>query len=177
MSTVSLDFEKLIDQAKQVVTDPQSYFKSMPQTGGLQGPAIFVLVMGLAAGLILFLLSIFGLGNLGGQGVFSLFAVVVYPLLVLIATFVGALIMWVIWRLMGSSKDYEVAFRCISACTAILPICALLSVFGALGALAQGLWGCYLGYLASLHVHKIKAQTAQIVFGIFALLNVLGALS
>lgn len=165
------DLGIVIQQAKQVISDPTGFYKSMQTTGGLAEPAIFVAVMGFAAGVIGAILSLLG-GGLGGIA-----GILIMPIAAVIGSFVAALIMFVIWKLMGSDRDYETAYRCLSASTALYPVAVLLSIIPYLGAMLAAAWGMYLMYIASLHIHKIKEETARLVIGILALLSVVSQCS
>ena len=51
------DINAVIADAKLVITAPASYFKSMPKTGGLSEPLIFIAVMSVIAGVLYAVLS------------------------------------------------------------------------------------------------------------------------
>lgn len=172
-NTSGFDINQVIETAKQVIVNPVAFYRSMPQTGGLANPIIFVAVMAFATAVIGFVLSLIGLGgfNRFGGG-FSIFGLVLLPIGAIIGSFIGAAILFVIWKLMGSDKDFEVAYRCLAFSCALLPIATVIQVIPYLGGAIQTLWGVFLMYIASLEVHKLKAQTAQIVFGILAFILV-----
>ncbi|MEO0368043.1 MAG: YIP1 family protein [Pseudomonadota bacterium] len=177
MSQMSINPEMMIKDAQQIITDPASFYKSMPQSGGFPAPLIFAVIMSIVTAALLFILAIVNLGDARHMGVSAVGLLIGYPIAMVVGLFIGGAIMWVIWRLMGSSKDYEVAVRCMAFSTAILPVLAVASIIPLVGDLASALWGCYLLYIASITVHGIAAKTAQIVFGIFAVIGVLGALT
>ena len=148
----------VIEDAKKVITDPVSYYRDMPTTGGVTEPLIFVLVMGAITGLVI---------ALTGAGFAALLMV---PIAMLIGSFISAAILYVVWKLMGSDKDYEVAYRCVSAITAIAPIVGVLALIPYVSTVVQVAWNSILLYIASTQVHKLNASTAKIVFGVLALL-------
>jgi len=165
----------VIDDAKKVITDPVGFFRSMPTTGGYADPVIFVVVMALLTAVIGFLLSVIGLVKFNAivGGAVTIGMVIVVPIVAVIGSFIGAAIMFVIWKLMGSEKDYETAYRCIAYSSAIAPVIAVISLIPYLANLIKALWGGFLIYTASVEVHKIKNQTAMIVIGILTALNVI----
>ena len=177
MSEPSIDFAKMTDDAIKVITDPKVFYASMPQKGGFQTPLIFALIMALAAAAITFVLAVLNMGSMSRLGFGAISAFVVYPIGIVLFTFIAGAIMYVIWRLMGSDKDYETAVRCVAFSTAILPVAAAATVLPIIGNVIQGAWACLLMYMASITVHSRKEETSQIVFGILAVILVIGALN
>lgn len=168
-TTQAFNINTVLDDAKKVILNPVSFYKNMPQTGGLVNPLIFVLVMSVITGIILALYSLFGT-KLGGFG-FSL--IIVFPIFGLIGSFIGAAILFVIWKLIGSEKNYEVAYRCVAYSFVIVPLLSIISFIPYIAGVIQKLWGCFLMYIASKEVHGIKEKTAMIVFGVLAAITVL----
>ena len=174
MSDVSL--ATILDSAKRVITDPAGFYRSMPQDGGFAAPVIFVLVMAVISGLIVAILTLpTGLG--AGAAPIGFMAVVMLPIMALIGSFIGAAIMFVIWKLMGSDRSFETAYRCVAYAAAIMPITTLLALIPYLGSIVKVLWSFFLMYVASIEAHGIKARTAAIVFGVLGALMLLLNLS
>lgn len=163
------NLQTVMEDAKKVILNPVGFYKEMPQSGGFANPLIFVLVMAAITGLILAIYSLFG-SELGGFG-FSL--IVIFPIVGVIGSFIGAAIIFVIWKLMGSEKDYEVAYRCAAYSFAIAPIVVFISFIPYLAGIIKTLWSAFLMYVASKEVHGIKEKTAMIVFGVLAVIGVL----
>lgn len=170
----AFNFGTVIEDAKKVITDPVGFYKSMPTTGGYANPVIFVIVMTLATAVIGFLLSAIGIVKFNAivGGAVTIGMVIIIPIFAVLGSFIAAAIMFVIWKLMGSEKDYETAYRCIAYSSAIAPVIAVISLIPYLANLIKALWGGFLIYTASTEVHKIKNQTAMIVIGILTALNV-----
>ncbi len=174
MSDASL--ATILDSAKRVITDPAGFYRSMPQSGGFAAPVIFVLVMAVISGLIVAILTLpTGLG--AGAAPVGFMALVMLPIMALIGSFIGAAIMFVIWKLMGSDRSFETAYRCVAYAAAIMPITVLLAAIPYLGSIVKVLWSFFLMYVASVEVHGIKARTAAIVFGVLGALVLLLNLS
>lgn len=57
------------------------------------------------------------------------------PIAVAIGSFIGAAILFVIWKLMGSQEDYETAYRCGAYLMALAPITTLINVIPYAGAI------------------------------------------
>ncbi len=170
------DLQKVIEDAKAVLTDPAAFYKNMPTQGGLAEPAIYVAVMGLALGAVMAVFSLFGADRVGTMEP-SFGALFFMPIMAVIGSFIAALVMFVIWKLMGSEADYETSYCCIAYATAIYPVMGVLGLVPYLGTIAGVLWGMYLIYCATLHVHKIKEETAKLVIGILAALSLFSQIS
>jgi len=152
----------IMNRMVQVITNPVGFYRSMPKTGGLVEPIIFMIAMGLIAGILRTIISVLGLAGSSMMGVAS---IILMPIFVTIFGFVGAAILFVIWKLMGSDESFEVAFRCGSYAAAISPITSLISLIPYIGGVVGLVWMAYLMVVASTEVHKLQAKTAWIVFG------------
>ena len=167
---------KILETAKSVILKPTEFFRSMAKTGGFGDPLVFMVVVGLVAAVVqlalglLHLIPFFSLRM--ALGMF-----IGYPIAALIGGFIFAAIMFVIWKLMGSQESYEASYRCVAYAGAISPISMLFHPIPYVGGLVGLAWGLLLIVIASVEVHKIKAKTAWLVFGIITALLALGSLS
>jgi hypothetical protein len=157
--------DSIIANAKQVITDPASFFAGMPKSGGFAEPVMFVAAMAVATGLVGIVLALLGLGGAPTFGA-AVLAAILLPVFGTIFSFVGAAILFVVWKVIGSGENYETAYRCGAYMTAISPITTLLGVIPMLGALIALGWALYLAVQASERVHGIAAQKAWLAFGI-----------
>ena len=168
----SLDIVGIV---KSVILAPVDFYRGMAKSGGFGDPLIFAVVMGVAGGLVQAVLGLLHFGAVVSVGM-ALASVIITPIMVLIFGFIGAAIMFVIWKLMGSNESYETAYRCGAYAAAISPITALLGIIPYVGSLLGLAWMLYLIVTASVEVHKIPSKKAWQVFGIigavFALLTV-----
>ena len=165
-STVKFDINDIVATAKTVITAPAEYFQSMPKTGGLVNPMIFIVTMSLATGIISGILSF--VGSPVGLLAYGLAAIIFIPIVAIIGAFIGAGILYLIWKLMGYEQDYETSFRCLAAVSAIYPITAALYLVPYLSTVVSLAWGAFLLIEASVAVHGRNRRSAQIVFGILA---------
>ncbi|MEJ2346411.1 MAG: YIP1 family protein [Gammaproteobacteria bacterium] len=157
-----------------VVTGPSEFFAQMPRTGGYAEPLVFMVAMGVAAGLVRALLGMFGLIH-GLSFLMAFAAIFIAPILIVIFGFVGAALLFVVWKLMGSERDFETAYRCTAYAGGISPVAQLLMVIPYLGIVLALAWWALILVLASTQVHQIRQATAATVFGaIAALLAVMG---
>ena len=158
----------ILNNMKKIVTNPVGFFQSMPKSGGFVEPIIFMVSMGVVAGIIQALLGIVGLFHTSFFGALSF--IIIVPVLATIFGFVGAAILFVIWKIMGSQQSFETAYRCGAYAGGIVPITTALSIIPFFGSLLGLIWMTYLLVVASTEVHNIKPKTAWIVFGVICAL-------
>ena len=159
----------ILEEMKKIITNPTGFFRNMPTSGGFAEPLIFMAAMGIICGFLQSLLGIIGLGH-GGSFAVSLLSIIIVPLMVVIFSFVGAAILFIIWKIMGSQNSYETAYRCGAYAGGIAPVTTLLAIIPYLGTILGLLWMTYIIVVASQEVHHLKAKTAWIVFGILGAL-------
>lgn len=169
MEPKEINFAAMPQTAVNVVAKPAEFFKSMPKTGGFLEPLVFVIVMGVITGVVQVILNLAGLGYSAppeNSMMAGLSFIVFMPVAAAISSFVGGAILFVIWKIMGSSENYETAYRCGAYLMALAPI---TTVIGAIpyagGILSMAIYVYYL-VMASVYVHDLSAQKAWIVFGI-----------
>ena len=169
--------KQVLDTFVSVITNPKDFFRNMPKTGGFVEPLIFIIVVGVAAGIIQAVTALVGLGMMGSIGM-AFFSIILTPILIGIFGFVGAAILFVIWKVMGSQESYETAYRCGAYAGALMPITALLGIIPYLGMILGMAWMLYLMVTASVEVHRLEEKPAWIVFGIiFGLLTLMSSCS
>lgn len=176
MTQSNFSIHSVIEDALQIITKPVAFYRRMPHSGGYVEPMIFLVVMAAVAGLIITIFSFFG-GGLVGMMAFGAAAVIILPIAAIISSFIGAAIMFVIWKLMGSGKNFETAYRCVAYASAIYPVSAVLGLIPYLGTVVGIAWGMYLMVAASVEVHEIQINKAYIVFGILGMLMIIGNVS
>lgn len=165
--------EDIVETVKKVILSPAEFYRGMPKGGGFTDPLVFAVVLGVVSGVIQAVLGLVHLGPAVSVKV-ALGAILMAPVMVVIGGFIGAAILFVIWKLMGSAESYETAYRCGAYAAALSPIMAVLGIIPYAGSLIGLAWGLYLMVMASVEVHKLPAQKAWLVFGILtALLAVL----
>jgi hypothetical protein len=167
----TFDINNIVATAKSIITAPAAYFQSMRTSGGLIDPLIFIIVMSLVAGIISGILSF--VGSPVGMLAYGFAAIIMIPIGATIGAFVGAGILYLIWKAMGSNRDYETSFRCLAAISAIYPVTAILYLVPYLGTVVSIAWGAFLLIEASVAVHGRERRTAQLVFGIIAVIMII----
>lgn len=164
-----IDFESIVLDAIKVITNPVDFYRGMKKGGGYVEPLAFMVALSVAASVLSAVLSMFGLAAATAMTA-GLIAVIVVPILVVALGFVGAGIVYVIWKMMGSQENFEVAYRCVAYTAAVAPINALLGVFPYLGSIVSALWPMALLAVASIHVHRRSEQVSWAVFGALGIL-------
>ncbi len=172
----AFNFATVIDDAKKVVLGPAVFYRGMAKLGGYGEPLIFIIVMGLIAGIVAAIMSIFGSGLALGGG-FGFMAIVTLPIVAVIGSFISGAIMFVIWKLMGSAESFHTAWRCVAYSMAIFPITMILQWIPYLGSVIGVVAVIWLMIHASVEVHKIEKNKALIVLGVIGAILVLMNLS
>lgn len=168
------DVSGIVKTFLAVVTGPSAFFAHMPRSGGYAQPLVFMVATGVAAGLVRALLGMLGFIH-GLSFLMALAAIFIAPIVIVVFGFIAAALMFVIWKLMGSERDFETAYRCTAYAGGISPVAQLLMVIPYLGIVLALAWWALILVLASTQVHQIRQATAATVFGaIAALLAVLG---
>jgi hypothetical protein len=175
MEAKDINFAAMPQTAVRVVTAPAEFFKSMPKTGGFVEPLIFAAIMGFIAGIIQALINILGLSYAYVGFAESLGGIIVVPIVIVVFSFIVAAIIFVIWKLMGSQKNYETSYRCTAYLMALAPIFAIISVIPYVGGIINVAIYVYFLVIASTQVHNIPSQKAWLVFGVIgAVLALIG---
>lgn len=160
------------DIIQKVIKTPALFYREMPKSGGLSDPLIFMVAMGILAGLIRAILGVAGFG-ITRSLMMALGSIIIVPIFVAVFGFIGAGVLFIIWKLMGSQEPYETAFRCLAYAGAISPITGVLNAVPYLGAVLGLLWMTYILVNASTEVYHIQARLSWIVFGtICAILSI-----
>ena len=165
MDGKSIDIAAIPQTAVKVLTSPSEFFKQMPKTGGFVEPLVFMIAMGVAAGVLQSILSILRL-QVGTGMAMGMASVIILPIMIGIFGFVGAAILFLIWKLMGSQESYETAYRCGAHIGVLTPISALLHLIPYVGAVVSVLLVTFFLVTASVAVHSIPSRKAWLVFGI-----------
>jgi hypothetical protein len=160
------------DTAIKVLTSPSEFFREMPKTGGFVEPLIFMVAMGVIGGLIHSIFSIIGLRVASGMAMGAA-SIILLPIVIGIFGFVGAAILFAIWKVMGSQESYETAYRCAAYISALTPITSVVGLIPYIGGVIGIALATYFIVIASIEVHKIPSQKAWLVFGIIGAILVI----
>lgn len=158
-----------------VMAKPSVFFKNMPKTGVLTEPLVFLAVMGGIGSILQTGLAIIS-QDITPSFFVGLTSIIIGPIITVIYGLVISVILFFIWKLMGSIETVETAFRCAAFASATIPVITISGIFPYVGALIGIGWMTYLMVIASVEVHQLAAGKARMVFGIitgiFALISV-----
>jgi len=172
MEKEGFDLKEIGETAIKVLTSPQTFFREMAKRGGYVKPLIFMVVMGVVGGLIQSIFNIIGLRVATGLAM-GVASIILVPIVIAIFGFVGAAILYLIWKLMGSQEEYETAYRCAAYISALTPITCVLGIVPYIGGAVGVALAMYLTIIASIEVHRIPSQKAWLVFGIIGAILIL----
>lgn len=162
--------KSLKDLVTKLIAKPVDFFRTMPKTGGVIDPLLYVVVTTMLGVVLSAVESSVshgaGLHDLGQTCIWLIIA----PLIAIILSFFLAAIFFATWSFMGSGENYETSYRCLAYMQILLPITILLSFVPYLGLLGIA-WWFYLMVIATREVHKIPIKPALLVFGIIAALS------
>jgi len=162
-------FKGLMDLAIKLVSNPVDFFQTMPKTGGLLDPMMF-LVATVLLDVLLISVESFVAHGAGVYGLGMMFVgMIIASLIAVILSFFVAGIFFAIWSFMGSKENYETSYRCLAYMMIIAPVAILLSIVPYLGLLGIAWWP-FLMVTATRVVHNLPAKPALLVFGIIAVL-------
>jgi len=166
----------IINDAGRMLKDPAGFYRNMEKTGGYVHPLLYVVVMAAATGLIVAVLSMLGASVAGVIAIGSK-AVIVFPIVAVIGSFLATLVLFLIWKLLGSNESVETGYRCVAYATVVYPVSAVLGLIPYLGSVVGVVWGMYLMTVATAEVHRLKRKTAYIVFGVLGALLIISNIS
>jgi hypothetical protein len=184
--STSFDFNAFIQESKETLLNPKSYFPTMKLSGGMAEPLIKSVIYGAIAGILAFIWGVLGLG--GAMGIFGagigVMAFVWSILGALIGLFIGAVILLIISSICKGNADFEANMRVVAAVMVVLPINALLgftmginSVFGAIISLGVNLYALYLLYHGLTGALKANEGTSKIVMYVLAALLLISTIA
>jgi hypothetical protein len=182
----SFDFNAFINESKETLLNPKSYFASLKTSGGMAEPLIKAVIYGAVAGVFAFLWSVLKVGAVTGGmfgGAVGVMVFVWYIIAAVIGLFIGAIIVLVISAICKGSTDFESNVRVTAALMVLMPVGALLGFasginlyLGAIITLAVNIFGLWLLYNALIETLKAKPETTKIVgyvlIGIFVLMMI-----
>ena len=158
--------------AVRIILSPTKSFRKMPKIGGFLEPLVFAGVAGVVASIIHAVWSFLGFGY-GGQAqsgwAWILLSIFFIPIILIICSFIGAAILFLIWKLMGSKQNYEVSYRCLAYLMAIAPLIATIEIIPYAGMILSFTIVTFYLVVVSKEVHGISVLKALLVFGIIGL--------
>ena len=171
--TGSFDFNAFINESKETLLNPKSYFAGLKTSGGMAEPLIKAVIYGAVAGVFAFLWSVLKVGAMTGGmfgGAVGVMVFVWYIIAAMIGLFIGAVVVLVISAICKGSTDFESNVRVTASLMVLMPVGALLGFagginlyLGAIITLAVNIFGLWLLYNALIETLKAKPETTKIV--------------
>jgi hypothetical protein len=171
--TGSFDFNAFINESKETLLNPKSYFAALKTSGGMAEPLIKAVIYGAVAGVFAFLWSVLKVGALTGGmfgGAVGVMVFVWYIIAAVIGLFIGAVIVLVISAICKGSTDFESNVRVTASLMVMMPVSALFGFavginmyLGVIITLAINIYGLWLLYNALIETLKSKPDTTRIV--------------
>jgi len=171
MSDGTFDVNAFIQESKDILVNPKSYFSTMKTSGGMTEPLIKAVLYGAVAGAISFIWSLLKIGAMTGFGGAIGIMVFIWSIIAaIIGLFIGAVILLVISSICKGSTDFEANLRVTAALMVIMPINALLGFaghlnlyFGVIVSIVVGLYSLWMLYNALVEALKTNPETTKIV--------------
>jgi hypothetical protein len=164
-----------IETLAMVLTKPDLAFRTMKTEGGLAEPLIYALIGGCVGGIVSLLLSL-GLQSMGvfagqrdsfaalaGLGIGSFALIILVPLFIVVALFIGAAIVHLCLMIVGgANKSFEATFRVLAFSHGstgplqIIPVC---------GGLISAVWALVVNCIGLARAHE--TTTGRAVLAVF----------
>ncbi|MCA9472856.1 MAG: YIP1 family protein [Nitrospirales bacterium] len=167
----------ILEDVVTLLTNPVSFYRRMPKTGGYGDPILFLMVIAVITAVMMAIFSLFGLGTVGEAMAVGFGGIIFLPMMTLVLSFIGAGLLFIVWKFIGSKESFEVAYRCVAYASALFPISAIAGMIPYLGSIVGIVWWTYLMIVASIEVHHLPPQTAYVVLGIIGFFFVVTNLS
>lgn len=164
-----------IETLVMVLTRPAEAFSAMKRGGGLGEPIIYAIIGGWLGGIVSFLFSLGfrsvgmfaerhnGLGTIAGMGIGSAAIIILLPLFIVIALFIGSAIVHLCLMIVGgANQSFETTFRVLAFTQGstgplqIVPVC---------GGLIAGVWAIVCDCIGLARAHE--TDTGRAVLAVF----------
>ncbi|AKB34634.1 hypothetical protein MSSAC_0044 [Methanosarcina siciliae C2J] len=153
-----------IETWKEVIQRPSDFYRRMPTTGGYNEPITFAALSYLIYWLLTALFNrgmmrgMYGYGGIIEFGFSTAIITAVVALFIsIISVFIGAAILYVIYKVLGGSGTYEGTVRFISYATAVMVV-SWIPFIGWI----FGLYGIYLYIVGGMVVHDVSMVKSAI---------------
>jgi len=145
MADSTFDLNAFVQESKEVLLNPKSYFSTMKTSGGMTEPLIKAVIYGAVSGAIAFIWSLLRIGAVTGGFFGGAIGVMIFIWTIIgaiIGLFIGGVILLVISSICKGNTDFEANVRVTAAIMVMMPI---NSFFG-----FAGHFSIYLGVIVSI---------------------------
>ncbi len=163
-------FNGFIETLAMVLTKPDLAFRTMKTEGGVAEPLIYALVGGCVGGIasLLFSLGLRSMGLFAGQrdafsalaglGIGTIAVIVLVPVFIVVALFIGAAIVHLCLMLVGgANKSFETTFRVLAFSQGST---GLLQIIPVCGGLIAAVWALVVNCIGLARSHEISTGRA-----------------
>lgn len=159
------------DTALRVLSDPKAFYAALPREGGLARPATFAGIMLVVTAVIHAVLGLVGLLPFG-----FIAALFLTPIFGVIGLAIGAVILFLVSKVLGGEPTFESSLRIVCYASAIYPIQAVFNVVPYASLLASA-YGMYVVIVGTIAVNRVPEQMGWIVLGGIAVVLILLSLT
>jgi hypothetical protein len=173
MADSTFDLNSFIQESKDVLLNPKSYFSTMKTSGGMTEPLIKAVIYGAIAGAIAFIWSLLRIGAMTGGMFGGAIGVMVFIWSIvgaIIGLFIGAVILLVISSICKGNTDFEANVRVTAATMVLMPINAFFAFaghfniyLGVIVSIALSVFALWLLYNGLVEALKSNPETTKIV--------------
>lgn len=162
----------LFNTAIWILTKPSLFFTNMKKSGYEQ-PIAFLVIFIMLSFVIQTVYANLGLlpetQNELKQAL-TLSNIIFSTLLMVFFTFISAMLLHLIWKVLGNKEKYITSFRILAYTTAVTPVTTLLLIIDGLDRYIALIWTTYLIIVASIYTLNIKKEKAIITFTTFCII-------
>jgi hypothetical protein len=152
---------------KQLLLNPAKTFRNMPREGGFSEPLITLATIGFISGILKVFVNFCFMANGARIGLFTaLSALIIMPIIVIGLGYLGAFLLSMLMRLVGSEDNLELALRVTAYLAIISPVAVVILPIPYAGNLVLFAILAYLLVAAGIEVYQLNSNTAWLLFGL-----------
>jgi len=161
---LSRQVRHLLDRTVSILVQPHFYFSMVDEGLDFSEGARYVAIMGVISSLLGLMVqgSIFT----SGSGIGVLLALVLAPIIAVIASFILAGLIHLVCSLSGTTADFGDSYGISAASAALAPLSIFLNVIPGIGALIGLIWGWWIVSEGGHAVLGMPQKRARVLFGI-----------
>jgi hypothetical protein len=173
MADSTFDLNAFLQESKDVLLNPKSYFSTMKISGGMTEPLIKAVIYGAISGAIAFIWSLLRIGAVTGGLFGGAIGVMIFIWTIIgaiIGLFIGGVILLVISSICKGNTDFEANVRVTAAVMVMMPVNSFFAFaghfsiyLGVVVSLALSLYLLWLYYNGLTQALKSNPETTKIV--------------
>lgn len=149
----------------RLLRNPVGEYRTLPCSGGVTEPLLFMARMGFIAGLVKLLINFYHMACGVEMGLFTaLSAVVVIPLVAVAVGYLLAFLLFVLMKYLGCGAELETAVRSVSKASVILPLAVVVLLVPYLGNALLVATIAYILRAVATEVYELQSNLATLIF-------------